>query len=94
MLHGRKDKCLMQDKIVLSKDKALILFGRSDVVGNLLTIVTADTTQELMVSAAVDKPVENSHLIFDALVHHSVLPKKWNGGATYVLLTNENFLNH
>lgn len=90
LLHGRKDKCLMQDKIVLSKDKALILFGRSDVVGNLLTIVTADTTQELMVSAVVDKPVENSHLIFDALVHHSVLPKKWNGGATYVLLTNEN----
>lgn len=89
VLQGRGDNCLAPNKIVLSKEKALILFGKTDVVGNVLTIITSDTTQELIVSAIVDKPNENSHLTFDALVHHSVLPKKWNGGASYILLTNK-----
>lgn len=88
LLQGRKDNCLAPDKIVVSKEKALILFGKADVLGNVVTITTSDTTQELMVSAVVDKPIENSHLSFDALVHHSVLPKKWDGGASYILLTN------
>lgn len=89
LLQGRKDKCLRSDKVVLSKDKALTLFGSTDVVGNLLTVSTPDTTRELIVSAVVDKTIENSHLSFDVLVHHSAF-NKFNGGATYALLTNAN----
>jgi putative ABC transport system permease protein len=89
LLQGKKEKCLTLDKIILSKDKALTLFGSTDVVGNLLTMSTPDTTRELIISAVVDKTIENSHLYFDALVHHSTF-KKFNGGATYALLTNAN----
>ena len=90
LMRGTKKNCLTSDKIVLSKEKAFILFGKFDVVGNIVTIITSDTTQQLMVSAVADKQIENSHLTFDALVHHSVLPNKWNGGASYILLTNAN----
>jgi len=89
LLQGKKDKCLTLDKIILSKDKALTLFGSTDVVGDLLTVSTPDTTRELIISAVVDKTIENSHLYFDALVHHSTF-KDFNGGATYALLTNAN----
>lgn len=89
LLQGRKDKCLTSDKIILSKDKALTLFGNTDVVGNVITVVTPDTTRELIVSAVVDRTIENSHLYFDVLVHHSTFGK-FNGGATYALLTNAN----
>jgi putative ABC transport system permease protein len=85
-LHGRRDNCLTLDKIILSKDKALTLFGSTDIVGNVLKVSTPETTKELTVSAVVDKTLENSHLYFDALVHHSTF-KKFNGGATYALLT-------
>jgi putative ABC transport system permease protein len=88
LLQGRKDKCLTSDKIVLTKDKAIALFGKTDIVGNLITVTTSDTTRELIVSAVVDRTIENSHLYFDALVHHSIFPEKWNGGATYALLAS------
>jgi putative ABC transport system permease protein len=88
LLQGRKDKCLTSDKIILTKDKALILYGNTDVVGNMITVATPDDRRELIVSAVVDRTIENSHLYFDALVHHSTFPDKWNGGATYVLLTS------
>lgn len=87
LLQGRKDKCLTSDKVILTKDKALVLFGNTDVVGNLIKVVTSDTTRELIVSAVVDRTIENSHLYFDVLVHHSAF-NKFNGGATYALLTN------
>jgi putative ABC transport system permease protein len=90
LIQGRKNDCLAPGKIVLSGEKALVLFGKSDVAGNEVTLVTPDTTQQLTISAVVDKPVENSHLTFDALVDHSVLQNKWNGGATYALFTNAN----
>ena len=90
LMQGRKNDCLTPGRIVISTEKAAILFGNLDVVGNVVTIITPDTTQQLIISAVVDKPIENSHLTFDALVHHSVLPKKWNGGASYVLLINAN----
>jgi putative ABC transport system permease protein len=87
VIRGRKDKCLTDNGIILSKDKALALFGDTDVVGNLLTVSTPDTTREMIVSAVVDRPIENSHLYFDVLMHHAVFPEKWNGGATYALLS-------
>ncbi len=89
LIQGNKTHAFAPDKIVLSKDKALAMFGKADVVGNFLAVSTSDTVQQLMISAVVDKPIENSHLIFDALIHHSVFPKKWNGGAGYVLLKNQ-----
>jgi putative ABC transport system permease protein len=67
----------------------LTLFGSTEVVGDLLTVSTPDTTRELIISAVLDKTIENSHLYFDALVHHSTF-EKFNGGATYALLTNAN----
>nr|WP_276371534.1 ABC transporter permease [Chryseolinea sp. H1M3-3] len=88
LLQGRKGLCLTSDKIVITRDKALTLFGHTDVVGNLLTVSSSDTTKELIVSAVVDRPIENSHLNFDMLVHHSTFSNKWRGGATYVLLTS------
>ena len=88
LLQGSKDKCLTSDKIILSRDKALTLFGDIDIVGNMVTVSTPDTTRSLIVSAVLDKTTENSHLYFDALVHHSTF-NKFNGGATYALLTNE-----
>jgi putative ABC transport system permease protein len=86
LTQGNKTNCLAPGKIVLTKEKALLLFNDTDVTGKELTLITADTTQLVVVSAVVDKPIENSHLTFDALVHHSVFPEKWNGGASYVLL--------
>jgi putative ABC transport system permease protein len=91
VMHGVKNTCVAPGKIVISKDKANVLFGKTDVVGNVVTIHASDTTQQLIVSAVVDKPIENSHLTFDALVHHSVLPV--NGGASYVLLTDGKAVN-
>ena len=88
LLQGSKDKCLTSDKIILSRDKALTLFGNIDIVGNMVTVSTPDTTRSLIVSAVLDKTTENSHLYFDALVHHSTF-NKFNGGATYALLTHE-----
>ncbi|MBS1509077.1 MAG: FtsX-like permease family protein [Bacteroidetes bacterium] len=90
LLHGRRDKCLGSDKIIFTKDKALMLFGTTEVVGNLVTVSTLDTTRVLTISAVVDKPIENSHLDFDAIVHHFTFSGKFNGGATYALLSNAN----
>jgi putative ABC transport system permease protein len=86
LLQGRANDALKAGSIVLSKEKARILFGTEDVLGKVITLSTADTTQQVMVSSVVDKHIENSHIKFDALVHHSVFPKKRNGGATYALL--------
>lgn len=86
LLQGRANDALKAGSIVLSKEKARILFGTEDVLGKVITLSTADTTQQVMVSSVVDKQIENSHIKFDALVHHSVFPKKRNGGASYALL--------
>jgi putative ABC transport system permease protein len=89
VIQGRTNDALNAGNIVLSKEKALVLFNTEDVVGKVITLSTADTTQQVVVSAVVDKPIENSHISFDVLLHHSVFPKKRNGGATYALLTKE-----
>lgn len=86
LLHGRKDKCLEPDKIILSKAKALTLFGNTDVVGNMITVITQDTTKELIISAVLDQNTENSHLRFDALIHNSSFSNPNWGGSLYALL--------
>jgi putative ABC transport system permease protein len=91
IIHGSVKNCLNERSIVLSKEKAIVLFGTEDVVGSIITLTTADTTKQVVVSAVVDTPSENSHLSFDALLHHSVFPKKGNGGgASYALLSRAN----
>ncbi len=85
---GSTIKSLTPDHIILSQEKARVLFGTSDVVGKLVTIKMADTLRTLEVSAVLGKSPENSHLVFDALVAHSVLKNKWFGGASYVLLND------
>lgn len=86
VMHGNTTECLMAGKIVLSQDKARVLFGEADAVGRELSFISPDTTVQLVVSAVFAMPVENSHLMFDALVHKDVLKKKPGGGATYALL--------
>jgi putative ABC transport system permease protein len=74
--------------ILLTEEKARILFGQTDAIGKLVSIKTPDTTRLLTVSGVINKGQEKSHLKFDAIVHHSVLKDKVQGGATYVLLNN------
>jgi putative ABC transport system permease protein len=86
VVYGQKNSALSPGRIVLSGEKAAILFGAEDVVDKMVVIHTADTTVELAVSAVIDKPYENTHLSFDAIVHPTVLAGKSKGGVTYVLL--------
>lgn len=79
---------LAPDCIVLSEEKAKNLFGRSEVIGQLVTLKTQDTTRLLRVSAVIGKAPENSHLVFDGLVEHAVLQNNFQGGASYLLLAN------
>lgn len=79
---------LNQGDIVLSNEKAVALFGKSNVLGEVVSITSSDTTVQLSVSAILDRPVDISHLQFDAIIHHSVFADQTNGGASYVLLNN------
>lgn len=88
VVSGSTKESLMSDRIVLTEAKALTLFGTRDVVGKIITFKTPDTLRTLQVSAVLGKFPENTHLVFDALVAHSVLRNKWYGGASYVLLNN------
>ena len=85
---GSTVKSLTSDRIILSEEKARVLFGTTDVVGKLLTLKTIDTVRTLEVSAVLGKALENSHLVFDALIAHTALKNKWHGGASYVLLND------
>lgn len=89
LLKGSTIRCLDPARIVLSRQMALTLFGHSDVVGRLISLSSGDSQNELSISAVLDEPVENSHMIFDALVHPSVFPEQSGGGATYALLKDK-----
>lgn len=89
LVQGRRDDCLAPGKIVLSAEKAMVLFGRRDVAGEVVTLRTDDSLALLTVSAVFEKPVENTHLNFDALVPQDILRGKSFGGVSYLLL-NEN----
>lgn len=85
-VHGEKDAAPSPGRIVLSREKAAILFGRENVVDEIVTVQTSDTTVDLAIAAIIDRPFDNTHLTFDAIVHPAILGTKWNGGVTYVLL--------
>ena len=83
---GMASKGLTSETIMISRDRALALFGHDRPIGETLTLKTADTTRTLMISGILDHFPENSHLKFDVLVAHSILKNSFFGGATYVLL--------
>lgn len=60
-----------------------------EALGQLVTLHAGDTTVQLTVSAIIGRPEENTHLNVDALVHPSVLSKKWYVGISYALLQEE-----
>jgi putative ABC transport system permease protein len=74
------------ESIILTEDKANVLFGTPDVVGKMLSIKTPDTVRMVTVSGVVASSAEKSHLKFDALIHHSALQRKSKDGIAYVLL--------
>lgn len=90
LAQGDRRSCLAPGQIVLSWTNAEAIFGTTDVLNEVLTLHTPDTVLQLRISGVVKMPVENSHLRFDALVHPSLLGKKWFGGVTYALLSDGN----
>jgi putative ABC transport system permease protein len=88
LIQRRRGNCLSSGSIVLTKERAIALFGNTNAVDQVVSVTSADTTFHLVVSGVTDKPEENSHVGFDALISHAALPEKPNGGACYVLLTN------
>ncbi len=86
IISGATKNSLAPDKIILSEDKARVLFGTSDAVGKILNFKTADTLRTLQVAAVLGSAPENSHLVFDGLVANAILKNKWHGGTSYVLL--------
>ncbi|RRQ48814.1 ABC transporter permease [Maribacter algicola] len=85
---GNKSGGLSPGNIVLTQEKAAILFGDSEAVGKSVSLITPDTIQQMTVSAIAKKSNSNSHLSFDALVHHSNFENRWNGGPSYALMTS------
>lgn len=86
---GTTSKGLTQETIMISRDRAMALFGNDRPLGEMITLETADTTRTLLISGILDHFPENSHLQFDALVAHSILKNSFFGGATYVLLRSQ-----
>lgn len=86
---GNVSKALTPGGIVLSREKALVLFGNKKPLGETVTLKTADTTYTLMVSAILDHSAENSHLNFEALISQLTLKQPIGGGATYAVLVED-----
>lgn len=85
---GSAKHALTSETIVLTREKAIALFGSDHVVGETIMLKVSDTTRTLVVSAVLDAAPENSHLKFEALVSHDVLKNRFFGGATYLLLAD------
>src|SRR5215831_8966402 len=68
IISGSVKNNLRSDHIILSEDKARVLFGTSDAAGKIVTVKWPDTLRTLQVAAVLGKATENSHLVFDALV--------------------------
>ncbi len=76
------------NRVVLSEERALALFGSTDVIGNLLEITDSDSTTMMMeISAIIKKSGHNSHLRFDMLIDRDAIDR-FNGGAVYLQLNS------
>ncbi len=85
---GSRKHAFNPGSIILTKEKAKVLFGETKVVGKTLTLKVADTSLVLTVSGLIGNGPENSHLVFEALIDHSALKNKWQGGSAYLLLNS------
>ncbi len=83
---GSANEALSPGNILLSKEKAELLFGKTDILGNSIQLKTPDTTILLTISGILERTPENSHLVFDAIVDRTVMENKIQGGANYILL--------
>lgn len=91
---GNVERALGQNTIILSANKARILFGEESLaLGQTLTIRTSDSTQTVTVSGILAERQVKSHLQFDALLHHGVLKNNTGGGATYVTVNDRSAAN-
>lgn len=80
------------DRIVLTKDMAEKYFGRTDVVGEVITI---NNEYEYTVSAVIDRP-SNTHLAFDFIISFDTNierywgnPGNWNSNSFYTYIQIE-----
>lgn len=85
-------EALTPDGLMISSKKAMQLFGRTDVLGQLVKVQTPDSSRTLAVTAVLGEMTEKSHLSFEAVVSTAAFRKPGNvgrgGGATYMLLQN------
>ena len=56
------------ESIVITEETAIHIFGRSDVLGNILTIPFGDRFQELRVAGVVENIPKNSHFQFNVIL--------------------------
>ena len=64
---------LAPESIVITKDTAVKIFGRADVLGNTFTIPFGPGTQELRVAGIVENIPRNSHFQFDVILSINAL---------------------
>lgn len=76
--------------IVLSQEKAAMLFGSVDAIGKIVSL-RSDTVIQLVVAGVYKKSEARSHLNIDAVIHRDLIPslsksgsKFQSGGALYV----------
>lgn len=72
--------------IVLTDRTAEKFWNQCSAVDKMVDLQSDTGRTTLMVSGVLNKPIQNSHLNFDALVYFPDFKKLW-GGATYVLLS-------
>jgi putative ABC transport system permease protein len=81
---------LTSNEIMLTEETASRLFGKSDMMGESITVRTSDTTRTLLVAGIIGEAPEKSHLKFEAVVHNSVFkardPRNVQGGTNYLVL--------
>ncbi len=106
IIHGNADALNDQRKIVLTKQKALQLFGKTNVVGEIINIKTEEAFEPFIVGAVTEDIPLNSSLQFNILGSYQYLLASnmgkesvgnWHmqiGSETYVQLRKESKLTN
>jgi putative ABC transport system permease protein len=88
LLQGDKKSALRSPRsMILTRETAQRLFGSTDPVGKILSY---EHSENFVVSGVIEKPVQNSHIQFDALISFSSLYEDpdlyldWDGGNQYI----------
>lgn len=86
-------KGLTPDGFMITREKAIQLFGTDNVLGRTVTMRTPDSTKLLAITGLIGEPKEKSHLSFDVVVGYNAiqnsLSKQRFGGVSYVLLEDK-----